>query len=62
MTITPEFKIILIGDSNVGKTSIIVRATKDTFAGNMNVSNTIGFSFQKIEKKAKTLKGEEVPI
>ena len=47
----PEFKVILIGDSNVGKTSLIVRATKDTYAGDGDTQNTIGFSFQKVLKK-----------
>lgn len=40
----PEYKVILIGDSGVGKTSIIVRATQDTFDAD-NAQNTIGFSF-----------------
>jgi GTPase SAR1 family protein len=40
----PEFKVILIGDSGVGKTSIIVRGTQDTFDGD-NGTSTIGFSF-----------------
>ena len=46
----PEFKVILIGDSGVGKTSIIVRATQDTFDED-NATNTIGFSFQKMFKE-----------
>ena len=46
----PEFKVILIGDSGVGKTSIIVRATQDTFDSD-NTTNTIGFSFQKMFKE-----------
>ena len=44
----PEFKIIVIGDSNVGKTSMIVRATQDVFGD--NIPNTVGFSFQKLTK------------
>jgi GTPase SAR1 family protein len=47
----PEFKIIVIGDSNVGKTSIIVRATQDVFGD--NIPNTVGFSFQKMNKNVK---------
>jgi GTPase SAR1 family protein len=39
----PEFKVILIGDSGVGKTSCILRATQDTFDN--DGTNTIGFSF-----------------
>ena len=42
--------MILIGDSGVGKTSVIVRATKDTFDAD-NQTNTIGFSFQKMFKE-----------
>lgn len=39
-----QFKVILIGDSGVGKTSMISRATQDTFDPD-NTSNTIGFCF-----------------
>ena len=46
----PEFKVILIGDSGVGKTSMIIRATQDTFDED-NCTNTIGFSFQKMFKE-----------
>ena len=31
-----DFKVIFIGDSSVGKTSIIMRGTKDVFAGEDN--------------------------
>ena len=41
----PEFKVIIIGDSNVGKTSIIVRGTQDIFIDSNTPQNTIGFSF-----------------
>lgn len=46
----PEFKVILIGDSNVGKSSLIVRATQDVFVDG-TAQNTIGFSFQKMRKQ-----------
>ena len=46
----PEFKVILIGDSGVGKTSMIIRGTQDTFDED-NCTNTIGFSFQKMFKE-----------
>jgi len=45
---SPEFKIIVVGNSGVGKTCIVSRASKDTF----NESNpTIGFAFQKLHKQ-----------
>ena len=50
----PEFKVILIGDSGVGKTSMIIRATQDTFDED-NTTNTIGFSFQKMFKELEGL-------
>ena len=40
-----DFKVIFIGDSGVGKTSIIMRGTKDEFSGEDNAQSTIGFSF-----------------
>jgi len=54
MKSVPEFKVILIGDSGVGKTSVIVRATQDTFDAD-NAMNTIGFSFQKMFKEVQGL-------
>jgi GTPase SAR1 family protein len=48
----PQFKVILIGDSGVGKTSMISRATQGTFDPD-NTSNTIGFCFQTIFKEIK---------
>ena len=50
----PEFKVILIGDSGVGKTSITVRATQNTFEKD-GTTNTIGFSFQKMFKEIPNL-------
>ena len=38
----PEFKVILIGNSGVGKTCIVVRAVKDLYS---EQNPTIGFSF-----------------
>jgi small GTP-binding protein len=43
-------KIVILGDSGVGKTSCIVRATQDTFDQD-STTNTIGFSFQKMFKE-----------
>ncbi len=40
---TLNFKIILIGDSGVGKTCLSIRATKNIY--NENQSATIGFEF-----------------
>jgi small GTP-binding protein len=38
-----SFKVIVIGDSNVGKSCITVKATKNTFESNYNT--TVGFEF-----------------
>lgn len=38
-----SFKVIVIGDSNVGKSCIALRATKNLFESNYNT--TIGFEF-----------------
>jgi GTPase SAR1 family protein len=43
----PEFKVILVGNSGVGKTCIVVRATKDLY---QEQNPTIGFAFQKLHK------------
>lgn len=50
----PEFKVILVGDSGVGKTSIISRATTNQFDSDLT-SATIGFSFQKLFKEVANL-------
>lgn len=42
------FKIVVIGDSNVGKTSIIDRYTDDLFIENRK--NTIGVDFSVISR------------
>lgn len=40
---TESFKVVLVGDSNVGKTSIIQRYTKDNF--DQGIEPTIGAHF-----------------
>eukprot|EP00356_Strombidium_inclinatum_P014528 CAMPEP_0170492536 /NCGR_PEP_ID=MMETSP0208-20121228/12399_1 /TAXON_ID=197538 /ORGANISM="Strombidium inclinatum, Strain S3" /LENGTH=195 /DNA_ID=CAMNT_0010768291 /DNA_START=6 /DNA_END=593 /DNA_ORIENTATION=+ len=50
----PEFKVILIGDAGVGKTSITIRATQNTFDLD-GTSATVGFSFQKLFKEVPNL-------
>ena len=47
-TITPDYKIITLGDTNVGKTSIIFRYTSEDY--NPNQINTIG-----MDSKIKTI-------
>ena len=37
-TMHMKYKIVFLGDPNVGKTSIILRFTQDTFDGNYQVS------------------------
>jgi len=44
----PEFKVILVGNSGVGKTCIVTRAAQDQF---QESNPTIGFAFQKISKQ-----------
>lgn len=39
----PGYKIVLLGDSSVGKTSLVHRFTNDSF--NQNTANTIGAAF-----------------
>ena len=40
---TESFKVVLVGDSNVGKTSLITRYTKDTFDD--TIEPTVGAHF-----------------
>lgn len=49
-----NFKVILVGDSNVGKTSISLRLTKNEFAENQ--SATIGYEFFNFFAKYKNKK------
>ena len=44
----PTFKVILIGESNVGKTSIATRAMQDCYE---EPQSTIGFCFQNLLKE-----------
>ncbi|XP_025091104.1 ras-related protein Rab-20-like [Pomacea canaliculata] len=43
MSFRPDIKLILLGDSNVGKTSLVTRYTQDHFTGCTDV--TIGSAF-----------------
>jgi len=44
----PEFKVILVGPSGVGKTCLVMRAAKDLYH---EQNPTIGFAFQKLHKQ-----------
>ena len=44
-------KIIILGDANVGKTSILNRLTRDTFDQNVNATMGAGFKTKDIEYK-----------
>ena len=39
-----NYKVVLMGESGVGKTSIVNRYTKDTFDNNILSSAVVGFS------------------
>lgn len=41
--VPPSYKVVVLGDSSVGKTSLVHRFTTDSF--NANISNTIGAAF-----------------
>ncbi|PKI83466.1 hypothetical protein MVES_002402 [Malassezia vespertilionis] len=42
----PTLKILLIGSSNVGKSALVLRFTKDAFLGAEDASATIGVDYQ----------------
>ncbi|KAJ1973601.1 Ras- protein Rab-18 [Dimargaris verticillata] len=44
--VAATFKLLLIGDSNVGKSSILLRFTDDMFLGPEEASATIGVDFK----------------
>ena len=48
----PSYKIVVLGDSSVGKTSLVHRVTTDTFEG--NTPNTIGAAFITKDYSSKT--------
>jgi len=50
----PNFKVVLLGDAGVGKSSIIQRYTKGTF--NDNARSTVGVDFENKKFRAKELK------
>ena len=52
-----RFKISVIGDSQVGKTSLMKKFTKGSFS--KNYSKTIGASFSKYEKE---IEGDEIRL
>ncbi len=43
---TKQFKIIMLGDSGVGKTALIQRFIEDQFAGEGNTSPTLAWDFK----------------
>jgi septin family protein len=54
----PSFKVVLMGDSGVGKTSIVNRYTKDTFESNLLSTAGVCFfskllDFQDIKENCK---------
>ena len=55
---TESFKVVLVGDSNVGKTSILQRYAKDTFRG--DIEPTVGPQFMsrmvELEETGTTMK------
>ncbi|CEG79851.1 Putative Ras-like protein Rab-18 [Rhizopus microsporus] len=54
----PTLKLLLIGNSNVGKSSLLLRFTDDTFLPQEEVSATIGVDFKvsMMEVNGKTYK------
>ena len=59
-----EIKVILIGDSGVGKTNIIRLAIGKGFSSNQEPSLTLSFSRKEIKikiKNSKTLENEDKP-
>lgn len=51
----PLYKIILVGDSNVGKTSIMNKFVKDTFEQNMISTIGVDFEIKQIIAKNQTI-------
>ena len=56
-TKVPEFKVILVGPSGVGKTCIVMRASKDLYPNQH--APTIGFAFKKLHKQLEPFCDEE---
>jgi len=56
------FKIVLIGDSGVGKSNLLSRFTRNEF--NLESKSTIGVEFatKSISVDGKTMKGEDICV
>ena len=50
------FKLLLIGDSSVGKTAIILRFSDDSFSPNFISTIGIDFRIKTVEIRGKTIK------
>lgn len=51
-------KILLLGESNVGKTSLVTRYSEDRFDAESNLL-TVGIDIRKIEK---SIKGQQIRL
>merc|ERR1719195_1229363 len=50
------FKVLLIGDSGVGKSCLLLRFADDTYTDNYNTTIGVNFKIRTLEQEGKTIK------